>query len=721
MYRILVKGTVQGVGFRPFVYREAKKIGAKGEVKNAGYGVEIICDKKEEIINSLKTPPPLANIDSIHSEKINLDKKNYEGFEIKKSEKTQGETILPPDVFTCEKCLKELRNKKNRRYGYFFITCTDCGPRYSMIEDYPYDRPYTSMKDFQMCQACRKEYTNPMDRRYHAQTIACKDCGPKLSLTDNKGNILEKKEKQAIKKSAELIKKGEIVSIKGVGGFHLATTCKPENVTKLRKLLKRKDKPFAIMVKNRDMLKRIANPNNNELQILNSPQRPIVVVEKKNNNKLKEVSELESLGVMLPYTALHYLLFDFLDEPIVMTSANMPGEPVLIEEGIAPYNLTHNRRIVNRCDDSIKKVIANKTITLRRSRGYVPTPIRLPIKCKETLALGALTSNTIAITKGNNAFLSQHIGNCSKPKTIEFMNEAIKKMISFTKSSPEIIAVDKHPEYETRRYAKFLAEKFNAKVVPIQHHKAHLASCAGELNINDYTGISSDGLGYGENGELWGGEIFKVKNISNFKRIGKLEEQPMIGGDSSTINPKKMLFGILSKFMDKNKIYRLGIYTDKEIKIYSKMLESGFNTPLTTSTGRVLDAAAAFLGFCDKATYEGRPAMLLESKAIKGNEPEPIIEEKEGIKILMTTPIFKHIAENHRDCKEKLAWIVHQYIAKGLYKIARENSEKIVISGGVFQNKIIGQYLINKKAEMSQKIPLNDGGICYGQCILANK
>ena len=717
MYRIIVKGTVQGVGFRPFVYRNAVKKNVKGEVKNAGYGVEITADKKEPILNALKNPPPLSKIDSIDIESI--ESKPYDNFEIKKSEASKGETILPPDVFTCENCLRELRDKNNRRYGYFFITCTDCGPRFSMIENYPYDRPYTSMKDFDMCKSCEEEYKNPLDRRYHAQTIACHECGPELKLLDKNSKVLADSEEDSIKKAAQLIKDDGIIAIKGVGGFHIATNCNGRAVNQLRALLNRKHKPFAVMVRDEEMLKSFARVTKQELELLKSPQRPIVVCKKRNYGDFLEISELDSVGVMFPYTALHYLLFDHLDKPIVMTSANTPGEPVLLEEGIAPFFLTHNRRIVNRCDDSVIKIIAETPVFLRRSRGYVPSPIPLPFKCKDTVALGALSNNTITVTKGQQAFVSQHIGNCSKLKTYEFFKNTVEKFIGLTRCTPEIIAIDKHPEYDTRKYAQELSKKYNAKIIEVQHHKGHLASAAGEHGLPDYVGIATDGLGYGEDGELWGGEVFSVKNHSEFERVGRLEKQPMLGGDSAAKYPKKMLFGILSKLIDKKAISKLNLYTEKEIKVYSKMLEQSFNVIQTSSTGRILDSVSALLGICNESTYEGRAAMLLESTATKGEKLEPVIKTKKH-KILMTSPLFEYLLRNLEKPKEELAWTAHYYIAQGLLRIAMDYFSNIIISGGVSYNSIIGN-MVSKSGILQTKLPPGDGGVSYGQAIIANQ
>ncbi|MFW6383282.1 MAG: carbamoyltransferase HypF [Nanoarchaeota archaeon] len=717
MYKILIKGIVQGVGFRPFVYREAKKRKLKGEVKNTGSRVEIIVDKKEPIEEFLKNPPPLAKVESISIQKIS--KHEYDDFYISKSSGGKGEAHLPSDVFVCEKCLEEMNDKKNRRYKYYFITCTDCGPRFSIIEDVPYDRPNTSMDDFPMCEKCRKEYQDPLNRRYHAQTIACHECGPRLKLLEKQNEVACKTDYDVIEKTAELILKGEIVSIKGIGGFHLA--CKTDSyvVGKLRELLKRDDKPFAIMVKDIEMLKKIAKTTTLEKEIIQSPERSIVVVEKKEKEKFNAVSELDSIGVMLPYTALHYLLFEKINEPIVMTSANIPGEPVLTKEGISKYHLTNNRRIVNRCDDSVIRVIKNHPVFLRRSRGYAPMPLNLPLKCNNTVSLGAETNNTVCIGKGNKAFLSQHIGNCSKVKTYSFLKETVEKLIKLTNTKPKIITCDLHPGYQTTKYAQELAKKYNAKVIKVQHHKAHLAHTAAEHNLNEFAGVACDGLGFGEDDNLWGGEIFNVEK-GNYKRIGHIEKNYMIGGDSATKNPKKMLFGILYKIISEEELVNFGLFEKKEANVLLKQLKENFNVFETTSTGRVLDAVSALLGFCEKNTYEGRPAMLLESNSTTPYDIEPVIEEKYGKKIVKTLPLIEYIVDNASKDKKRLAATAHVYIAKGLLKIAKETGKPVVFSGGVTYNRLITGYFLENGAYIPSKAPPGDGGISVGQCIIAN-
>ena len=715
MYRFVIRGTVQGVGFRPFIYREATRQGVVGYVRNFGEGVEVVVDSPE-FVDNIQRWPPLASIDAVEQEEVHEGP--YETFSIHTSKKSDGETQLPPDIFTCEDCLRELRDPDDRRYGYFFITCTNCGPRFSMIEDYPYDRPTTSMSDFPMCEKCEAEYTEVTDRRYHAQTVACHHCGPRLLLQYNHMTIGTGNDDETVRKSCELLKEGKILSIKGVGGFHIASLARDDVVLRVRQMLNRPEKPFALMVRDMEMARTIADIGEVEEAHLLSPQRPIVVVRKKGKGGLKQVSELDSVGIMLPYTALHYLLFDHLDEALVMTSANMPGEPVAIEEELGDYFLTHTRRIVNRCDDSVMKVIDGSTQFLRRSRGYAPRPVKLPFSCEDTLAVGAEMNNVIAITRGTNAYLSQYIGSTDKYATFEFFKEAVDKMLALTRAKPVRIVADLHPDFNTTRYAKKLAERMGCEFMQVQHHKAHVASVAGEHGLNEYVGIACDGVGYGEDGTIWGGEVFRVQDGS-FTRIGRLEQVPMLGGDSATRYPKKMLFGILSQAIGSERLLALDIFPREEAKLYLRQIEQGFNLPFTSSTGRVLDAVAALLGLCDYASYEGRAAMLLESVAKDPLDMEPMINAGD-VDVLMTSPLFKELLSRKGKGAGILAATAQAYIARGLLTIAKKPGLPIVFSGGVAYNRMITSILQAEGVYFHRSIPAGDGCISYGQAIIAN-
>ncbi|MGM5484625.1 MAG: carbamoyltransferase HypF [Nanobdellota archaeon] len=713
-YRYFIKGVVQGVGFRPYIYRKAKSLGLKGTVKNIGSGVEVICDDPD-FIGKLDDLPPLAKITESEREPVDTE---HDDFRILKSESSDGATILPADVFMCEDCRKELRDKKNRRHNFYFITCTNCGPRFSMIEDYPYDRPYTSMKDFEMCEDCRKEYTDPMDRRYHAQTIACKKCGPKLSLKKNNKVIETEDDQDTIRKAMGLVKEGHVISIKGVGGYHICSLTDDRTVKEVRRILGRKHKPFALMVKDIEKAKQLAMIDEKEEELLKSPERPIVAVKKKEDN-LREVSELDTIGIMLPYTALHYMLFDFIGEPLIMTSCNLPGLPVETKGGITDYSLTHEREIVNRCDDSVMKVISGKPFLLRRSRGFAPMPVTMSTGCSDTIALGGEINNVICSVKDKDCYLSQHIGNTSKEPTLEFMKDTLERFIRLTRSRPRLIVCDKHPGYKSTELAEEFAEIYGAQLIRVQHHKAHIAGVASEHGLSDYVGIAIDGLGYGDDGAIWGGEIFDVSDDTDFERIGHLEYHDQLG-DSATRFPKRMLVSILSKFMSLDEILTLEILPEKDIKLIYNATRQGFNVIKTTSAGRVLDSVSALLGFCEERTYEGRPAILLEANSSEPYDIEPKITEEDGKKILSTSHLFEYLIKNLDKDRKRLAATAQLYIAKGLYRIASEKGKPIVLSGGVAYNTIISSFMISKGVLLNNDIPAGDGGLCYGQAYLAN-
>ncbi|DAC73288.1 MAG TPA: carbamoyltransferase HypF [Thermoplasmata archaeon] len=722
MYKIFVQGVVQGVGFRPYIYRKAKEYRLAGSVKNVGNGVEIIINDKD-FMQKLTDLPPLAKISTFTVKKF-VSKESCSDFSILKSSESGGETELPADIFMCDDCLKELRDKKNRRHNYYFITCTNCGPRFTMIEDYPYDRPFTSMHQFKMCPQCKEEYIDPFNRRYHAQTIACKKCGPKLYLLADGKDISCKDDLDTIRKAINLIKLGEVISIKGVGGFHTCSKCDDKDVRKVREMFHRPHKPYALMVKDMEMAERIACTSEREKELLQSPQRPIVVLKKKKKDNFRAVSELDTIGIMLPYTALHYLLFEHIKEPLVMTSCNIPGEPVATIEKIGKYFLTHERRIVNRCDDSVVKVIHGTTFFLRRSRGYTPLPVILPINCQDTIAVGAELNNVVCTTKKNKCYLSQYIGDTSKFETLNFLKDTVLKYVHLTRLKPEIIACDLHPGYNSTLFAKEMAERYNAKLIQVQHHQAHVASVAAEHNIKEYIGIAMDGLGFGTDGRLWGGEVFLVRNGRMFTRIGHLEEQPQLGSDSATIYPKKMLFGILSKTLTEEKLLRFGLFNEQESRIYLQMLHNNFNIQYTTSSGRILDAVSALLGFCDLRTYDGRPAIILESMASTPLTFEPIFSQEKGVKILLTTQLFDFLLKNMKHKKGELAATAQIYLAKGLFEIAKNASNKkdlpIVFSGGVAYNRMISSYMLQNGILVNRELPAGDGGVCYGQAYIAN-
>lgn len=702
MYRIIVRGVVQGVGFRPFIYREAAKRGIFGRVKNTSEGVEIIATDKS-IVEALKNPPPLARIDSYDVKEV--PDIEYAKFKVEASESGEGRTLVSPDIATCEECAEEMRSRSDRRYKHPFITCTNCGPRFSVIEGLPYDRANTSMRKFEMCQSCQKEYEEPEDRRFHAETIACNQCGPKLVFKDRAGNTLG-----GLREAAKKIQDGEVVAVKGIGGFHLM--CKTDDMTvlKLRLLTQRHSKPFAVMARDMAMAEELAFINKTERELLESPARPILVLEKKDRDALAKVSYLDTIGVILPYSPVHHLLFEEIDEPLVDTSANQPGAPTSTEEEFGDWFLTNDRPIVNRTDDSVIRAIAGKALFLRRSRGYAPLP--MPLEGDGIIALGGERNNTVTIVKDGQAFVSQYIGNTALPMTLDYHKETVSKMIEITGVEPRVVVTDMHPGYNTSAYGRELAKKLGVKHVEVQHHAAHAASVTAEHGLKkNVVAMVCDGIGYGLKGEAWGGEVFK-----DYKRVACLEEQPMVGGDAASLFPRKMLFGVLSKFMKPAEIEKLGIYREREVDVLSKMTAQKFNLVQTTSTGRVLDAASAFLGLCEKRTYQGEPAVLLES-ASRGTpyRLKPVILKAGSLRVLETTPIFEFLVENRQKPAPRLAATVHQYMAEGLLALGRKFGRRLVLSGGVAYNNIITSFLVRNGVLVNESVPAGDGGISFGQ------
>ena len=740
---ILTQGIVQGVGFRPYVYRLATDLGLTGHVRNLGNVVEIIVegDRTSDFVERLpKELPPISKIDSMEVSEVDVE--NHSDFEIIESgDAYSGVSVIPPDIAICDKCLEEIRNPKDRRYKYPFNACTDCGPRFTVIESVPYDRVRTSMEDFPLCDDCLVEYKQPLDRRYHGEAICCSDCGPQMAIY--KGS--EKLDvENPIRKGAEILKGGEILAIKGIGGTHLVVDAYNDSAIKeLRKRLNRPNQAFAVMCKDLESLEKYAQLSDKEIETITSNKRPIVILKKNEGYKFPESLSpgLHNIGVMLPYSPMHYLLFDEGDiDTYVMTSANIPGEPMMIENteiinGVNDYSLVHNRRILNRCDDSVIRFRNNELSFIRRSRGYTPEPytISYDVNDLNVLALGPELDVTFSIAKGDKAYPSQHIGNTNKPKTLAFLRKAIENMERITKINEfDVIACDMHPHFFTTRLAHELSEKYDAEVLPVQHHHAHSVALANDHGIDEMISISADGVGYGSDGTSWGGEILYT-DISSFERMAHLEPQLMPGGDVATKYPVKMLLSILKdddligKYTDYFK------YGETEIRNIKRQIEVGINVGVTTSTGRVLDSMAVALEICHERTYEGECSMKLESAAYyTTNELEiPVIIEDDQ---LNTTEILREVVRLYQKGEKKadVAAAGQVAVASGLSELAlkcadKKNIRDIGATGGVFYNEAITETVKNCIESNGYNFiqHLNtcagDGSVSLGQSIVAKK
>ncbi|MEM1537074.1 MAG: carbamoyltransferase HypF [Candidatus Bathyarchaeia archaeon] len=751
--KVRVTGIIQGVGFRPFIYRIALKNGLKGYVRNMGdAGVEILLEGEEHAINNFlkdlrDEKPPLARIHEIITTRLEGEHQYTDFKIIRSSEEAEfSGSVIPPDVAICDKCLKELRDRINPRHDYFFITCTDCGPRFTIIERLPYDRENTTMRDFPMCSFCQSEFTDPLNRRFHAQTVACPKCGPRVYLTTRSGEMLSCRD--PIQEAGKMISEGFIVAIKGYGGFHVAvSTLKDEPLMRLRRAKHRRQKPFAIMARSLEATKSFAEVSSKEAELLVSPMRPIVLLRKSGDYYLSELVApgLHNVGVMLPYTGLHYMLFDGVDDPaFVMTSANPPNQPIVKDDdealktlgGIVDYFLFHNRRIAHRCDDSVMRVHGEKQVFIRRSRGYAPAPVVLQEKASKCiLALGGELNNTACVLNGNKAFISQHIGDVENVETREFLREAAGHLAHLTNSKIEVVACDLHPKFTTTKLAQELATKNGWELVQVQHHFAHIAALMAEHGVDEIVGVCCDGYGYGIDGGAWGGEIiFASRNSSEMKRVAHLEEQPMVGGDMATRYPLRMAAGILQKRLDvenwlmRNK--RFFPHGESEVRLILQQLEKRRGVIETTSCGRVLDAAAAVLGLCYERTYEGEPAIKLESAAING---EDVLQLKPIIKgdVLETTDMLLEIFERLEKCAlADLAFSAHAYLARGLAELAVEKALEsgvkfVGFSGGVAVNELFTK-LMRETVEAAglrflvhEAVPPGDGGLSFGQAVYA--
>ena len=735
--KILTQGIVQGVGFRPYVYRLATNLNLKGYVRNLGNVVEIILegDAIELFIERFqKELPPIARIDSFKV--FDIEESNFDEFKIiESSDFYSGISVIPPDIAICDNCLAEIRNPSDRRYKYPFNACTDCGPRFTVIDSVPYDRNKTSMDEFPLCDDCLVEYQNPLDRRYHGEAICCSYCGPQMAIY-KKDKIIDCD--NPIKLGSEKLKDGEILAIKGIGGTHLVVDAYNDNAIKeLRLRLNRPNQAFAVMSSDLKSVQRYAKLSEREIKAITSNKRPIVILKKNENYNFPESLSpgLHNIGVMLPYSPMHYLLFDEGDiDTYVMTSANIPGEPMMIDNSeiinsISDYSLVHNRKILNRCDDSVIRYRNNELSFIRRSRGYTPEPytINYEVNDLNVLSLGPELDVTFCLATEGIAYPSQHIGNTNKIKTLNFLKESINHMKRITKICDiNAVACDLHPQFFTTK----LAYEFGVDVIPVQHHHAHSAALANDHKIDEIIAIAADGTGYGDDHTSWGGEILYT-DIKSYERMAHLERQKMPGGDLATKYPIRMLLSILNNEKLIKNYIKYFKYGEIEIKNIFKQLEAEINVGVTTSTGRVLDSISAALEICNERTYEGEASMKLESAAYYSTtELElPLIIEKNELK---TTEILEEVVKLYLKGYKKsdIANAAQKTISNGLSELAIQSADKkgirtIGATGGVFYNESITNnvknYIESNEYNFIQhkNTCCGDGSVSLGQSIVA--
>lgn len=765
---IHIHGTVQGVGFRPFIYRLAVEYGLGGFVRNDTEGVEIQVEgsagKLEQFLSDIpEKKPALARI--YHMEYKFLETAGFSEFRILESQSQQTVTALVlPDLATCDECLDELFDPADRRYFYPFTNCTNCGPRYTIIAALPYDRPNTTMKNFTMCPECKKEYHNPLDRRYHAQPNACPVCGPKVWLTDSKGYTIGKPE-EALHLAAELLLQGKILAVKGIGGFHLMVDATdPEAVRRLRERKKRYAKPLALMVQNLEMAEAICEISPQERLWLTGPEAPILLLKREKIPSIFIADDVAPanpfLGIMLPYSPLHHLLLNLVRRPVVATSGNISEEPLCYENeeallrlgAIAEFFLLHNRPILHPVDDSVMRIVNDQPLMIRRARGFTPLPVILPSSVGEAVAAGAQLKNTIAFSREKRVFISQHIGDLENLETEEHYRSILSHLQQLYSFQPEIVLVDKHPDYRSTTLAgmHFSASSHHA----VQHHRAHLYATILENEVPlPALGVSWDGTGYGDDGTIWGGEFFLVEPHS-CRRIATLLPFRLAGGEQAVRQPWRVAVALLLESLFPSElqairqgksardVLRSGILDDmvsfpvkdeSSILTVTELIARGIQSPSTTSMGRLFDGMASILGICHMNRFEGEAAMQLEWVAMghSGKEPnrrEPVLSfhynQTDGMVILDWRPLVRAAVKQFQPGKNKtlLAYHFHYAMVEAISHIASlYRMERIVLGGGCFQNALLirmAEEMLTRRGMRvyrPQMIPPNDGGISVGQ------
>jgi hydrogenase maturation protein HypF len=741
--KVVVRGAVQGVGFRPFVYRLATELDLKGWVLNSSQGVFIEAEGEVSVLRRFllrleKEKPPRAIIQSLESSF--LDATGYEEFAIRYSDESGAKTVLIlPDIAPCSDCLSDIFEPGNRRHGYPFTNCTHCGPRFTIIEELPYDRKHTSMKKFTMCPACDREYHDPLDRRFHAQPNACPFCGPHRELWDRKGARLSDRE-VALRLAADKIRDGQIVALKGVGGFQLIVDARNESaLRRLRERKRREEKPFAVMYPTVASVREDCAVSELEERLLLSPEAPIVLLQRHSSRLAAALAPGNPhLGVMLPSSPLHHLLLRDLDFPIVATSGNLSDELMCIDEqdalqrlaAIADFFLVHNRPIVRHVDDSIVRVVRDREMVLRRGRGYAPLPIHRPDTLPCVLAVGAHLKNTVALSVGTEIFISQHIGDLETSQAHGAFHAVASDLQRLYEATPDIVACDLHPEYLSTQYAAQL----DAPLCPVQHHWAHVLSCMAENEIEGPAlGVAWDGTGFGLDGTIWGGE-FLLAGEETFQRVAHLRRFSLPGGEAAIRQPARTALGLLfamrgDDIFEERDLPLLRGFLPANLSVIRQMLGKGIRCPVTTSAGRLFDAVAALIGLRAAVHYEGQAAMELEFAIQPGVQASYAFGLGEGDPTVVDwQPMIEAILRDRTQGigTGVIAAKFHNTLAEMIVAVAQQVGEtKVVLTGGCFQNRYLIERSIQRLIDSGfrpywhQRVPTNDGGISLGQVMAA--
>jgi len=715
--RITISGTVQGVGFRPAVHRTAVSLGLNGRVWNDGPDVVIEVDNGDSFLEKLMEElPPLASVYSVVKEDIPFDN-NIKGFSIVRSAEGKGGVSIPTDTAICEECLNDM--KDGRRKGYEFTSCTGCGARFTLLTDMPYDRDNTSMNEFKMCPECREEYEDPKNRRFHHQTVCCPKCGPKYRLLDKNGISVSGDPAEGF---ADVLKAGGIGIVKSWGGMHIC--CVPENVRKMREWYGRPQKPFALMVKDIETIYEYAEPDDIELENVTSAHRPIVLMKKVNSKITEGISPgLDNVGIFLPYTGMQHLLFDHVGDALIMTSANLPGEPMLLNDDEtlelnADAYLLHDQRIINRADDSVLRVNSGRTAFIRKSRGHIPSSIEISTAgC--AIGLGAQENLTASISYNKRIHSTQHIGDGDSLGVPEYLEEAVRSMKRMMKCDPQMIVTDKHPGYSNKALGKRLAQEFSCPLMEVQHHWAHAASLLVDNKEDDAVVLTLDGTGYGDDGNAWGGEVIYA-SLEKYERLAHLQNIPLLGSEKALYDLRRlklavdMINGAENKYFD-----------ERDSEILRKMAPKSV---LTSSFGRLLDTLAFTLGVCEKRTYDGEPAMKMEPLLSSGRLIPGFETEMQG-KEIMTADLFRRIEKEKR---EDVAYSVVNNIISVMVDTACDHAgsfgtKNIGLTGGVSYSRPICEMVSQKVKKrgfgliLHNSVPNGDGGISVGQAAIASK